>query len=164
MEILVDYNNVQAADRRKGVMFVVDKIIHALGPLCIRETPRISIRLYDGWYEDRTLTQAAQRIAAEVLAKTPTTICLGAGPEQVKAVINVELAYSLKVAPAQHLWHTYRPRYYPGDVRFRDPRTNGCKDGNCPLIAAYRFFRTDDAPRAAVTLRPRPCYIEQNRS
>lgn len=133
MEILVDYNNVQEGDRRRGVVFVVDKIIDALGPASLATSSHINVRLYDGWYENQTPTRKCQQIAAEVEANTPRTVVVGDGQQQSKCIVNIELAYSLKSAPAQHIWHTYRPTYYPDDVRCRDPRVKVFTDPQCPI-------------------------------
>ncbi len=154
MDILVDYNNVPEIQRRRGAMFVVDKIVNALGSAHLAHTQRVSFRLYDGWYENQSPTRRAQQVAAEVQQQTPRAITLGCGLEQTKIIVNVELAYSLKAAPAQHIWHTYRPRYYPGDVKFRDPRTAGCSDPDCPLVAMYRLFQDRHCPQAGCELTP----------
>lgn len=154
LEVLVDYNNVREADRRKGVVFVVDKIVQALGTKHVGKTQRILVRLYDGWYEERTLTHKAQDVAAEILAHMPMTIALDDAVEQRKVLVNAELAYSLKSAPAQHIWHTYRPTYYAGDVRCCDPRTIGCSDPQCPLLGMYRLFQQHNCPTPGCNVTP----------
>ena len=57
MDVLVDYNNLREVDRRRGPLFVIDKILNALGPARIGSTGRMRIRLYDGWYNQLTLTR-----------------------------------------------------------------------------------------------------------
>jgi uncharacterized LabA/DUF88 family protein len=154
MEILVDYNNVQEVDRRKGVMFVVDKIVHTLGSALLVKSSHINIRLYDGWYENQTPTRKCQEIAAEVEAGTPTTLVVEDGQQAAKVIVNVELAYSLKSAPAQHIWHTYRPTYYPSDVKCRNPRAGGCNDPQCPLAAMHYFFTRRSCPKPECRVTP----------
>ena len=154
MDVLVDYNNVREVDRRRGVVFVVDRIVQSLGPEHLRQSKRVAVRLYDGWYENQTLTRKAQEIAAQVLANTPTAFTLGDGSTQTKIVVNIELAYSLKSAPAQHIWHTYRPKNCPGDISFRQPAAAGCKNPNCPLLATYRFLKDRCCPMSGCRITP----------
>jgi len=154
LEVLVDYNNVREADRRKGVVFVVDTVVQALGTKHVGEIQRILFRVYDGWYENTTPTRKAQEVGAELLAKMPMTFTLGSGVEQVKVLVNAELAYSLKSAPAQHIWHTYRPTYYPGDIRCRDPHSAGCTDSQCPLAAMQYLLKHRCCPKAGCNITP----------
>jgi hypothetical protein len=103
LEVLVDYNNVREVDRRKGVVFVVERVMQSLGIRHTADARRITVRLYDGWYERMTLTRKAQDVAAEVEKNTPMTITVGDGVEQIKVVVKTELAYSLKSAPTQRI-------------------------------------------------------------
>jgi uncharacterized LabA/DUF88 family protein len=154
MDILVDYNNVPETARKKGPVFVVDKIIAALGSQHIGDSRRVSVRLYDGWYENRTPTRLAQRVATEVLANNPMTRTLSDGTTERTVLVNTELAYSLRSAPAQHLWHTFRQSIHAGNVKFRHPSTSGCNDPDCLLIAAHQFLLHKRCPRHECKLTP----------
>jgi hypothetical protein len=74
MDILVDFNNVLETDRRRGIVFVSEKILNAIGPARLGVGNRVSFRLYDGWYELQSLTPKAQLISADVLANSPRTV------------------------------------------------------------------------------------------
>lgn len=154
MDVLVDFNNVREADRRRGVVFVVDKIVNALGFAHLQHSTRLSVRLYDGWYENQTLTRKAQQVSLEVSANTAMTRTLADGSRTHKLIINTELAYSLRSAPGQHLWHTFRPRDYRGDITCRHPSTAGCSRPACPLVALHYFLTHGRCPDPGCSITP----------
>ena len=63
MDVLVDYYNIPEQERRKGVPYVVDRIMATMVPNHVDDRHRrVDIRLYGGWYEERSLTRDAQQI------------------------------------------------------------------------------------------------------
>src|SRR5438105_13422731 len=97
MFILVDFSNVPDADRRHGVLLLCEKIVNAIGYARIGSSTRINIRLYDGWYENNTLTRTAQDVAAQVHATMPAACPMSDGTNLKKVHLNAELDYSLKI-------------------------------------------------------------------
>jgi len=154
MNVLVDYNNVIEIHRRRGVVFIVDKILEALREARRLPTARLDVRLYDGWYDQQTLTRRAQEVSAQAQSSFPMTRKFSDGTTTQTIVVKVELAYSLLCAPAQHLWHTFRSSIHAGDVIFRHPSTVGCADAACPLIAAHRFLQNRRCPAAGCKITP----------
>src|SRR5688572_11461378 len=99
MEVLVDYSNVSSSDRTKGVLFVVDKIVAALGYPHLGDKSRLGVRLYDGWYQNNSLTRRAQQVSTDVLASFPKTYTITDRVNTKTLIVTVELAYSLKIEP-----------------------------------------------------------------
>jgi uncharacterized LabA/DUF88 family protein len=153
MDILVDYNNIHETDRHKGVRFVLDKIVSAIGPKYLASENRATFRLYDGWYEAKHLTHQAQHIAAHLLRDFPTTRTIKVEGRKRTLIVNAELAYSLKLAPTRHLWYTYRQRQTAGNVKCRHPSDVGCTSSHCPLISVFHLFTTGRCPEAGCSAR-----------
>src|SRR5882672_6290779 len=103
MNVLVDYDNIRQQHSRKGLVYVVDRVLQAVASKHILPQ-RTRFRLYGGWYELRTLTRRAQGLVAEIAAQFPRVVPIGG----TSVVVDVELAYSLEIEPGKHLWHTYR--------------------------------------------------------
>jgi uncharacterized LabA/DUF88 family protein len=154
MNVLVDYNNVRQADRRFGPAFVVDKIMDALGPDRIGSSAKVHVRLYDGWYDERSLTRLAQRVSAEVQAKSPFTKAFPIGTITTKVLVTVELADCLMAIPRQTMLHTFRTDIHADDIVFRHPQTAGCIVPTCPLIAAHQFLQQHRCPSADCRITP----------
>lgn len=154
MDILVDYSNVRPADRSRGPTFVVDKIIAALGLVLLAPYSRIAIRFYDGWYENNTLTRRAQEVSAALLKDFPAPRTITDGSATKTLVVNVELAYSLKIDPSNHLWHTYRPKGTPRSLSCGHPTAAGCTVTPCELLSTHTFLSTKKCPAATCTITP----------
>jgi hypothetical protein len=146
MEVLVDYNNLPRLDRSRGLIYVVDKIITSLGFAHLQSETRLSFRLYDGWYINRTPTRRAQAVSAELLSHFPVTRTVSDGAKTVTIIVNVELAYSLKIDPANHLWHTFRLRGYPRDLACHHPPSIGCTESACPLLPMHSLLTAQKCP------------------
>jgi len=154
MYILVDYSNVRSADRRRGAVYIVDRVLSALGYNNLQGQRNILVRLYDGWYENQTLTRRAQQVAAEVLADFPTLRRFSDGHNTASVVVNVELAYSLLIDPSTHLWHTFRRRKAPADLQCHHPLTAGCSIAPCALAPMHAFFINSSCPVPGCNVTP----------
>ena len=154
MDILVDYSNVRPTDRGGGPTFVVDKIIAALGIAHLAAYSRVSFRLYDGWYENNTLTRKAQDVSAEILKDFPAPRTLSDGATTKTLIVNVELAYSLKIDSSNHLWHTYRIRGTPWSLSCAHPTAAGCTVTPCELLSTHAFLSTKKCPNASCMITP----------
>jgi hypothetical protein len=66
MFVLVDYDNVDRLERRRGVTQVVMKLVSNISGAELSQTPRVHVRLYGGWYEGNARTRQASDLLAEV--------------------------------------------------------------------------------------------------
>ena len=154
MDVFVDYNNVPSADRNRGLVYVIDKIIGILGFTHLHADSRLAFRLYDGWYLNRTPTRHAQAVSAEMLAHFPLTRTISDATRAATLIVNAELAYSLKIDPATHLWHTFRQRGYPNGLGCHNPVSVGCTAPTCTLMPMHSFIATQRCPVAGCGIVP----------
>ena len=153
MDILVDYYNLPEKHRRKGVEYLVDSIVLKLLTDHVRDTRRIDMRLYGGWYENQFLTRDAQQIATDIMDFSPK-VFVSPAPVRASVTVKVELAYSLKCDPQKHLWYTYRSKAVPRGIKCRDPKLVGCSDHTaCPLTTTYYFFNRGTCPRNGCNIK-----------
>lgn len=155
MIVLVDYNNVEESERRRGIVYVIDRLISLFDPAHLRQYRRIAFRLYDGWYEMQSPTRQAQQITADIQAAFPATRTLLDQAGKFTLLVNVEPAKSLRCDPHVHMWHTYRPRSTVGNLTCRSPRSVGCTSSNCVLAPIQLLFSRGQCPEPGcnVTLR-----------
>jgi len=154
MELFVDYNNLPRADLGRGLVYVVDRILSVLGYLHLHTHTRVHFRLYDGWYSNRTPTRRAQAISTELLANFPLTRTFSDGTNTTTLIVNAELAYSLKIDPSHHLWHTFRQRSFPRDLGCHHPTSVGCTAPTCVLSPMHTLIATGRCPSAGCGLIP----------
>ncbi len=138
MDVLVDYYNIPRQESRKGITYVVDRIMSAIVPSYLDERDRrVDIRLYGGWYEEKAPTRDAQHLQAELSGPLRLPI----HGDRHSIMVSVELAYSMRCDPSYHLWRTLRQKQAPRDLMFIDPTDAGCRHPNwCPLRPSYDFF------------------------
>ena len=154
MDILVDYNNVLEAHRRRGVRYVTERVLSAIGPNHLGGRRRAMFRLYDGWYEFQSPSRTAQEVSADVQANTPHTATLSDGPASARIVVSVELAYSLRSDPTLHLWHTFRPKAPQSNFACKDPQQAGCQVSACPLQPTTAFITRQRCPTSGCPVTP----------
>lgn len=135
--ILLDYDNLSLIDKQRGLLSVIEKILSKIQNDIIDKT-NVHVRLYGGWYDKNNITQRAQKLSSEILADFPTVVNPPITANNV--VVNVELAYSMLIAPKEHLLETYRIRGYPADLQCDIPRNHGCTSQNCPINHIYEFI------------------------
>ena len=97
MHILIDYDNVDASDRRRGVEPLVTGVLDAVGVANLANPQRVAARLYGGWFSGARLSRRAQTVTADLAGSFRTPIAMGLGA-QAKRVIVGELAASGRVA------------------------------------------------------------------
>ncbi|HTK20993.1 MAG TPA: hypothetical protein VL442_15830 [Mucilaginibacter sp.] len=135
--LLVDYDNLDANDQAKGLIFIAEKILSKLSPTEVNDK-NVLIRLYGGWYENNNITHRAQRLQTEVRSNFPNAILLS--DNKTTAVVNMELATSLTIQPTTHLVNTYRRGGIPSGLRANHPIHNGCRRTTCPILHVYNFI------------------------
>lgn len=152
MIILVDYDNIDKAILRHGIVYVINKIVSKVDTNEITSSRHITVRLYGGWYEQTHFTRRAQNLSADILASFPSTATLS--DNQTSVFINCEMAYSLLADPTNHLFHTYRPRGIPQGLKAKNPSTCGCSATNCSALATYQFI-INDICTSCNTIKPK---------
>lgn len=137
MTILVDYDNVEKALTRLGIVHVVNSIVTLISPIEIGTGTRIMVRLYGGWYENNRFTNRAQDISVDIAKHFPMPCYLSDKATQM--VVSCEMAYSLLADPGNHLFHTFRPRGVPEGLKAEHPALCGCRLRHCPIIETFKF-------------------------
>jgi len=138
MVIFVDFDNIARKDSRKGLVYIVNKILSKIDPSELKGDTHVIIRLYGGWYEQNRFTNRAQNLSIDISKNFPTILNLS--DNRTRVFVNCEMAYSILADPYNHLFHTYRPRGMPENLKVRTPKSIGCTRPDCPLIFVYDFI------------------------
>lgn len=148
MIVLVDYSNVDAIARSKGLFFVVSTILDTIGPTYFSEGELVRVRLYGGWYEANSMSREAQALSAEVQKEYPAPFTISHGQKRVSLRVNVELAQSLAAFPRHVLLNTYRVRGLPDNLRHGTFPFQGCvAPASCALQTIVPLVQTGHCPR-----------------
>jgi hypothetical protein len=149
--VIVDYDNIEQIDRHRGLLYLVEKIVHAAVSSSVNIPNRVVFRLYGGWYEGQNLSRLAQWLTAEAQSQFPTS--LGNTPtRKFRIIASVALAYSLAVEPAKPLWDTFRIHGTPRNLRCHHPSNAGCGLTNCPGVSLYEFITAGHCPQQGCTV------------
>lgn len=140
MDVLVDYDNVLDELKHRGLPAISEAIVAAMGPEAFRSDPALRLRFYDGWYEQRTLSRRAQRLAGEFNG-FPIQIKIRDGTNIIPVVTTAEPAYSVLADPTHHLLHTFRPKGVPVNLTCKNPLAIGCLETQCPMATVHSVFR-----------------------
>ncbi len=153
MDVLVDYYNIPQQERRKGIAYLINRIMSAIVPnyIAARER-RVDLRFYGGWYEETSPTRDAQQMERELPG--PTLVPLN--DDRRALMVNVELAYSMRCDPAHHIVYTLRSKTAPRWLEFTDPTVAGCQlAGSCPLRPSFDFFVRGECPEQSCPVTSR---------
>lgn len=145
LNVLVDYDNVERASRKKGVRYVVDLILAAIS----LEDPLagVRLRLYGGWYDLSGPTKYAQSLMRDVMNDYPRIeSCRRISGKIIPLRVEVEMAYSLEMEPLKHLLHTYRPRLPPDNLRCRTAPEVGCTRTGCSINVINHWVEHSQCP------------------
>jgi len=137
LNILVDYDNIRIEERRKGILYLTERILNEFRYDEIEEL-NINFRLYSGWYEEEKLTKSAQDLSSEIKSIFPTTVSLK--DSKIKKIVNAEMAYSLIAHSSIHLLNTYRIRGFQYGLKSISQSDLGCDKDNCPVATIYDFI------------------------
>jgi len=150
MIFLIDYDNYEYNNKlnaRKGLFYLAEKLINVVNANTATTEIKTRIRLYGGWYENKTLTRKAHTLITEASNSFPaviTTVNIAGATHKV--IVNIELAYSLEIAPSTHLFNTFRARSAPKNLHCRNPLSLGCSEPHCPMQNMYSLFSTGNCP------------------
>lgn len=109
MYILVDYDNIELLDRKRGLNYLALQILSAVGLPNLEMNTRADFRLYGGWYDGSSLSRRAQELSAEIEGSFPTVQSIGEKGRILKVRMTVKLATSMTMDPTRDLVNTYRP-------------------------------------------------------
>ena len=147
VHILVDYDNVDELNRRRGLLDLVTTMLDTLPERATPDNVIADIRLYGGWYEQDRPTSLAQKLLAEIALRFPAMLHLGISSNQRRIRAVVDLARSLLIRPDTNLLGTFRHRR--GAPRLRStapPYTNCAAPDDCSLRSLHALLRGRRCP------------------
>jgi len=149
MLVLVDYDNIPDAERNRGVVHVVSKILNTV-ELVVALPSRVRLRLYGGWYEGAYLSRAAQLLSANIQAAYPSPLLVLRDGAATSVIVSAEMAYSLEIDPGRALESTYRRRSPPPNLKTHPLPYMGCiQPGACSLHPVRELLRSGYCPHAS---------------
>ncbi len=155
MEVLVDYDNVEPLERRRGLVHVITRILSAIPPSRFPARAEARVRLYGGWFFGVSSSRRAQELAPDLDAEFPRRIAVTDVHSAVSVLVRVELAMALECDPQNPLTHTFRRRSAPEGVRCVMPPFARCQTpGTCPLESLHVFLGQRACPYAACAVTP----------
>jgi uncharacterized LabA/DUF88 family protein len=137
MLVLVDYDNIEKDYTRKGIEYLVRKIVSKIDKSHLHKKG-ITVRLYGGWYEGNSFTRKAESINIEIVSGFPIVATLS--DNESEEIVNCELAVGMLADPATHLISTFREREMPTGIKTTHPRDCGCDFSDCPLYEFRDFI------------------------
>lgn len=149
MFVLIDYDNVPALHRSRGVEHVITRVLEPLGPAAFGPGEHLRVRLYGGWFEESSLTRVGQAVAADLSGFSPRAMTVVQGSTTVTVIVAAELADSLLVSPRRVLENTYRAKGTPRNLRCPHPPFPRCASPSaCPLSAVHALITSASCPFA----------------
>ncbi|UOE47857.1 hypothetical protein MTO98_25945 [Mucilaginibacter sp. SMC90] len=136
--LLIDYDNLNASDQTKGLIYIAENILSQLSPSEVSDK-NVLVRLYGGWYENNKITRKAENLKADILRDFPRPALLS--DSKTSVIVNTELATSLTIQPTLFLANTYRRNGIPSGLKAYHPIRNGCKRTSCPVLHVYNFVQ-----------------------
>ena len=155
--MLIDYDNVESAVRQEGVAGVIHRILHLLPEDVLSPVTHVAARLYGGWYNERLLTEAAQKLRGDIEHHFPFVVPLLTPGRRSGILVSAELALALSISPNVHLMNTYRIRSAPRNLRAEDYPFAKCVSptAGCPLHATHHLLTTNRCPEPGCPVRIR---------
>ena len=154
--ILIDYDNLDALERRRGVRHVMASLLHVLGRSRVAGGQTVVCRLYGGWLDGTSLSPRAQVLISDLRREFPSAVPV-ADEEGVHTVlVRAELALALACDPRGQLTHTYRRRSLPPRLQCIAAPFPDCADPSCcPVDSLDSFIRNDTCPVDGCVVAPR---------
>jgi hypothetical protein len=144
MHVLVDFDNLPTAYKRRDVRWLVDRIFESLAPVLLAPKRSARIRFYGGWYEENRPTRLAEALIREIATDFPTLIGIPGASGGRPFTASAELAYSLEADPRRHLFHTLRIRGSPPVLRVREE--HACDKPDCPMAVLREIAEEGGCP------------------
>lgn len=148
MLILIDYDNIPAKVRMRGLNYLFEKIIIKLSKLV--EFKRAEFRIYGGWHYETYLSRYAEKIISEVDSINPSLILTSLNK---KVIINVTMAYSVISNPHFLLHYTYRKNKQIKKLHCKSPEEVGCTNKYCNLDIVHQFITNKGCARSDCSIK-----------
>lgn len=146
--VFIDYDNLLPTHKNAGVL---DTAIQAISQIDIDASISkidCTVRVYGGWYEGDVITRQAEIINLDIDKSFPTYyMYLNSEGKRIRTHMHAELAYALLQEPGKHMFHTYRPKGRPNNVKVANPADVGCTDSDCFLRAIKYYLKKGKCPR-----------------
>ena len=126
VEVLVDYDNVEEINRRRGLVDLLSVSLVKLPPDVLPDKTLVSTRLYGGWYEQDRLTTLAAALRSEIDQQFPTVLRFTDQGHKRRVRAIVDLARSLLIRPNNDLVNTFRSHAGRPRVTSIDAPPIGC--------------------------------------
>jgi hypothetical protein len=153
LHLLIDYYNLPFTTRRRGIRYVIDCILHTIGPQGLTGTQHIHARLYAGWHKGATLTKAAQSLTAEVQHVFPAIVHVNDGQSSAVVNVNVTMAYSISAMPGRTLDYTLRTYPLEDALTCKHQGDLNCANLNCPMSTVFQFVNNNNCPESNCSLK-----------
>jgi hypothetical protein len=156
MYALLDFDNIDKADLRRGAEALVTNILDTMGVSNLADPQRIVVRLYGGWFSGTKLSQRAQKVSADLAQAFQAPLVVARGDQSRRIIARAQLADALLVQPRQQLPDTYRQgaaelrRYSLAQAPF----AACCAPGACPLHAVLTVARDGLCPMPSCQVSP----------
>ena len=142
MDILIDYDNVEAIERHRGLLHVVQTTLNKLPATLLSHGRAVTVRLYGGWYRQNRLSPNAQKLSTEIARDFPAVISLETRGTSRQVRVSVELARSLTIDPSRDLLNTYRLQSVPRNLQPKEfPYPSCIRLGACPLAGTHSLLK-----------------------
>ncbi len=149
MTILIDYDNLEAADQLKGLHYIADQISSSISPIYMDGDKRINLRLYGGWYTQDIITIKAQQLETEILECFPIKSLLS--DMKTEVIVNCQMAYSTLAEPSFHLLHTFREKSVTQRIYSKTPSEIGCSEKDCVIETINQLLNKKKCPKCGNT-------------
>ena len=161
VHILVDYDNVEEINRRRGLFDLVSTMLTTLPEDAMPDNSIADIRLYGGWYERDRLTSLAQDLQAEIAQRFPAVLRVSGRPNgrRIRAVVG--LARSLLIRPDADLLSTFRHRRgAPRLLSNVAPASNCAAPNKCALSSLHTALKRPRCPEPACHVKLREVFSQ----
>lgn len=145
--VFIDYDNLNDIQKRTGIFKVVINALFQSNLPSYRGIVSCDVRIYGGWYEESKITRTAEDVSAEIEREFPKIIKIQ-NDDMFDIVVNTRasLAMALMKHPDRHLYHTYRRKGRPRNIKIADVEDAGCQRENCLLPKVKEFLKTGRCP------------------
>ena len=160
MIVLIDYDNLDALERSRGVRHVMTSLLHALGRRRVAGEQTVVCRLYGGWFDGTSLSPSAQVLGPELQREFPSAVSVADEEGTHTVLVRAELARALVCDPRGQLTHTYRRRSLPPRLQCIAAPFPDCADpSGCPVASLEPFIRDGTCPVDGCVVAPRDVLV-----
>ncbi len=161
MVILIDYDNMDRQDLRRGCSYVVGRLLNILGPDRVAGLPRVNCRLYGGWYSSGAHSPQAARLLPLLRRDFPRSVLVGGSSGTLNVLVHADLARSIACDPVIPITHTYRERSIPKALACRPSPFPMCSmPAECPLKTLSTFMHDHECPTQGCPVEPHSVFYQ----